>query len=143
MSFLCILRGKAIDVHAADAVAEIVAVAAVPEVPELADAQGNITQAHVPAVPAIVGVSGTAAIAEVSHPVATKVWTERHADKVARMVGGNPNIDFYEIQLDSGLQPTLSKVSEKAGARRAAPAREVVDIVNAAGDDIGSHIVEA
>lgn len=87
-------------------------------------------------------IAARAEIAEVSHIEVAKQWVEKNAGQVARMIAQGRAVKCYEIQLDAALVPTLSAISEKPGGRPAAPPRQQVNIVNAAGDDVGSHILE-
>ena len=109
----------------------------------------TIYQAEVPEVvedldadPPIAGAAAIPEVPEVSHREMSKAWCERNAGRVAAILAGSPDVSAYEITVDASMVPTLSPVMEAPGGRKPAPPRDMVEIVNAAGNVIGSHIFE-
>jgi len=122
-------------VPARDAVPEIVAVPAVFE----ADGVTLIT-------PAVTGVAAVAAVAEVPAVTHLEIRTaqlERDAETVARNLHNNPDMDYFDLDINDNRTTVVAhKVRLKSGARAVAPAREIA-VAEANGVDIGSAEVSA
>lgn len=139
--FLTILKNRVIDVAGVGAVAAVAGVAAVPEVPEIRDAQDNITQAFVAAVPAVEAVAAVAEVTEVAHFEFQRMYLDDDVKNMALQIERGDHTDFYKVEMN-GVTPSLVPAALKTGPRRAAPAREVVEI-EAGGKVVGSTIRDA
>ena len=114
-------------------VAAIPTIAAIPEVVE--DLTESPPIAGQPAVPAIPGVKE---VPEISHDEVFRCYLEDNPAQVAKHLADPQRNDltYYAINFDDDLNPSFSEVREKA--RKKAPAKELITIEDADGNEVGS-----
>ncbi len=92
-------------------------------------------------VPAVPAVEGRKEVKQESHFEVASMYLEQQVSSVAVVILEQPNTHVYALGFDDNMKPSLTRVKEKAGKRRKAPARELFELADDAGNVVGEAIL--
>lgn len=94
-----------------------------------------------PAKAAVAAVPAVSEVKEVSHLVVLGEALESNVENIVRRMSREPHLRYYAISYDDDLNPVLSRVTEKPGKRKKAPAPEIAELQDADGNTIDEAVL--